>query len=52
MVLKTLLPTFVVGFLLFCGLFEYIFVRMTVLHIEDNRDLLMDGVIVQDFLMM
>ena len=25
MVFKTLLPTFAVGFLLFCGLFEYIF---------------------------
>ena len=46
MIFKTLLPTFAVGFLLFCGLFEYIFVKMTVLKIEDNRDLVMDGVVV------
>ena len=35
MVFKTLLPTFAAGFLLFCGLFEYLFAKMNVLEIEE-----------------
>lgn len=35
MILKTLVPTFAAGFLLYCGLLEYIFVHMKILEVEE-----------------
>ena len=35
MIVKTLVPTFAAGFLLYCGLLEYIFVHMKILEIEE-----------------
>ena len=35
MVCKSLLPTFAAGFVIFCGLFDYIFVKMNLLEFEE-----------------
>jgi len=43
MLLKTLIPTFAAGFLIFCGLLEYIFQMMGALEIEEQfHDPLLD----------
>ena len=36
MVFKTLIPTFVAGFLLYCGLLEHIFIKIKVLSFEES----------------
>ena len=49
MIFKTFLPTFATGFLLFCGLLEYIFVKIKALEIEDNfHDPFSAGAVVED----
>ena len=37
MIIKTLIPTFAAGFILFCGLLEHIFLRMKVLRFKENQ---------------
>jgi len=37
MVLKMLLPTFAAGFLLYCGLLEFIFVKIGALTFSDLK---------------